>query len=105
MFLRNPAELGAVLAANPFPMAAEMRPNHMLVLFMDSVPEANSIATLATYDGPEKTKCIGKEVYIDYVNGVAGSKLTPARLEKALGHSGTARNWNTVRKLVEMTSD
>jgi uncharacterized protein (DUF1697 family) len=33
------------------------------------------------------------------------SKLTPAVLERALKVPGTARNWNTVTKLLEMAEN
>ncbi|MCY6382077.1 DUF1697 domain-containing protein [Hoeflea prorocentri] len=105
VFLRQPGELRDVLVANPMTEAAKLRPNHMLVLFMNSPPNEKQVQALAAHDGPETMKCIGKEAYIDYVNGVGRSKATPARLEKMLGRKGTARNWNTVTKLVEKTSD
>ena len=41
----------------------------------------------------------GREVFIDYLDSVGRSKLTPARLERLLGQPGTARNWNTLAKL------
>ncbi|MDA4848286.1 DUF1697 domain-containing protein [Hoeflea poritis] len=105
VFLRRPKELRSVMTDNPFASAAEMRPNHLLILFMDAAPTADQIKALEVYDGPEIIKCFGREAYIDYVNGVARSRATPARLEKMLGRSGTARNWNTVKKLVDRTSD
>ena len=103
VFLRQPGALSSVLAANPMAKAAKERPNHLLVLFMDSPPGEERIEALAKYEGPETIRCVGKEAYIDYVNGVACSKATPARLEKMLGRTGTARNWNTVKRLVEKT--
>ena len=103
VFLRRPEELGAVLRANPFPDAASERPNHMLVLFMATEPAADAIAALGALGGPERITVEGREAYIDYIEGVGQSKLTPARLERALGQSGTARNWNTVQRLVRET--
>lgn len=103
VFLRKPEELRDVLAANPLAEAAELRPNHLLVLFMDASPNKEQIEAATTYDGPETIRCLGREAYIDYVDGVGRSKATPARLEKLLGRTGTARNWNTVTKLVEKT--
>jgi uncharacterized protein (DUF1697 family) len=42
-------------------------------------------------------------LWIDYgLPGVAGSKLTPAWLDKACGSPTTGRNWNTVLKIGEM---
>jgi uncharacterized protein (DUF1697 family) len=43
----------------------------------------------------------GPEVYLYYPNGVGRSKLTNAFLENKLDVAGTARNWNTLKKLVE----
>ncbi len=51
--------------------------------------------------GPERLRGSGREIYIDYREGVARSKLSPAFLERVLQQSGTARNWNTLAKLCE----
>ena len=104
VFLRQPKDLRQVLLEDPFPEASIERPNHMLVLFMAMTPSPSHIAAVESFDEPERIKVHGREAYIDYRNGVAGSKLTPARLEKLLGRSGTARNWNTIEKLINETS-
>jgi uncharacterized protein (DUF1697 family) len=49
--------------------------------------------------GPERVAAEGRHLYIHYADGIGRSKLTTARIEKALGTRGTARNWNTVLKL------
>jgi uncharacterized protein (DUF1697 family) len=41
----------------------------------------------------------GRELYIVYPDGIGRSKLTIAVIERTLATRGTARNWNTVRKL------
>jgi uncharacterized protein (DUF1697 family) len=43
----------------------------------------------------------GPEIYLYYPNGVGRSKLSNAVLEGKLQTSGTARNWNTLVKLLE----
>jgi uncharacterized protein (DUF1697 family) len=43
----------------------------------------------------------GRHLYITYPAGMGPSKLTNALIERKLGTSGTARNWNTVRKIAE----
>lgn len=88
-----------VLALNPMPHAATARPNHLLVLFLDRAPDPDTARALLAHGGPEPVEVHGREVFIDYLDGVARSKLTPARLERLLGQPGTARNWNTVGKL------
>lgn len=104
VFLRQQRDLVQVLSENPFPESSAERPNQMLVLFMSEQPTSSEIAAVENVEGPEQIKVIGREAYIDYTNGVAGSKLTPSRLEKLLGRSGTARNWNTIEKLVDQAS-
>ncbi len=99
VFLRRPAELNHAISRNPFPDAALERPGKLLVCFMDGAVSATG---LADYRGPERFKAIGRELYVDYINGVGTSKLTPAVIERRLGQRGTARNWNTIAKLAEL---
>ena len=103
VFLRNAAELEAVLAANPFPRATAERPNHVLTLFLDTVPPEDGLAALRQHPGPERIESFGREVFIDYVEGVGRSKVTPALMERHLKQPGTARNMNTVRKLLDLS--
>lgn len=104
VFLRSAAELQAVIDANPLPDAAKQRPNHLLVSFMAKAPGKAEATAAMQHGGPETVILSGREVYVDYCNGVARSKLTPARLERLLGRSGTARNWNTLVRLVKASS-
>lgn len=43
-------------------------------------------------------------VYIDYGEGVQGSRLSASYLSRRLGVDGTARNWRTVTTLAQMAS-
>lgn len=93
VIIRSPAEMAAVLKANPFPKAA---PNRTVAIFLDAPPTADAIKTLKGLNGEELQ--LGKcEIYVHYGDGMADSKLViPA------AKSGTARNMNTVAKLVAM---
>ncbi len=72
-------------------------------MFLARVPDARAqSALLKEYKGPEMIEIRGPEVYLYYPNGVGRSKLTNAFLENKLDAAGTARNWNTLRKLVEL---
>lgn len=104
IFLRSPEDLQAILAANPFPDVAVERPDRLIVSFMNTAPTQTAAAAIAGHDGPERIAILGRDVFIDYLDGISASKLTPVRLERLLGQSGTARNWNTVRKLVQAAS-
>ena len=100
--IRTPRQLAQVIAGNPFAAAAAKRPNLLMVSFLDGHPPAAAAGALAAYGGPERLHLAGDHVYIDYAEGVARSKLTPAFFAKALGVPATARNWNTTNKLLEM---
>ena len=103
VILRTAAELRKVVAANPMPEEAQREPSHFIVVFLSDKPSASAMKALQDgYAGPEKMQLHGAELYIEYGSGMGTSKLTNVLIERKLGVTGTARNWNTVTKLVEM---
>jgi len=52
----------------------------------------------------EGYRLIGRELYQWLPGGVLGSSMSGWTWDRLLGRAGTARNWNTVRKLGELTS-
>lgn len=103
-FIRTPEQLEAALAANPFADAAAERPSSLMLVFLEAAPQdpATAAAALAKWTGPERLHLTGDHLYIDYVAGAGTSKLTAAFMERAVGVPGTARNWNTSKKLLEL---
>jgi uncharacterized protein (DUF1697 family) len=102
VILRTEAELRAVVANNPFETIRN--PGQLLVIFFDQAATAEAAAKLrANYKGPEIFHVKGREMYVDYVNGAGRSKLTHGLIERTLGVAGTARNWNTVTRLLALT--
>jgi uncharacterized protein (DUF1697 family) len=100
---RTPTQLADVIEGNPFPAAAAERPKLLHVTFLAGDPAADGVAALHS-DDLTKDSChvAGRHLYVDYVDGVHGSKLTPAYFERRLGVEGTARNWRTVVALAEL---
>lgn len=99
VMVRNPAELGEVIAANPYPDAVLDHPSHTLVTFhRDPFPQ-EALARLEP--GPERLCAIGRELYVDYLSqqGMRNSRLPQTMAKAKFPKVGTARNWNTVRKL------
>lgn len=95
VMVRTAEEIATVLAANPFPDRA---PNRTIVIFLDEPPPADTIARMVAQDGGEVVLG-GREIYVSYGESMASSKLKiPA------AKSGTARNINTVTRLVAMAS-
>jgi uncharacterized protein (DUF1697 family) len=77
-------------------------PSKLLVMFLADVPDASAQASLlAWHQGKEMVELRGPEIYLYYPDGVGRSKLSAAVIENHLNTSGTARNWNTLTKLVE----
>ena len=100
--IRTEDALARAIARNPFADAAKERPHLLLLVFLEGVPPAGAAEALARYEGPERLRLDRDQVYIDYREGVARSKLTPAFVGKALKLQGTARNWNTSNTLLGM---
>jgi uncharacterized protein (DUF1697 family) len=102
--LRTPGELRTIVGGNPFPEAAA-DPARLHVVFLAAVPERDALATLdPDRSPPDEFRARGSEIYVRYPNGSGRSKLTLDYFERRLGVRATARNWNTVTKLLELAS-
>lgn len=100
--IRRSDELQAIVAADPFPEASRIRPSEMCVCFLAARPGREGLARLDQYQGPERFAFVGEDLCVDYPDGVTGSTLMPGAIERRLGVAATARNWNTVRKLLAL---
>ena len=99
-FVRTAQEWQAVVAGNPFKTEATRDPGHLLLMCLKDAPAAPAVKALqAAISGREVLRAKGRHAYFVYPDGVGTSRLTNAVIEKKLGTSGTARNWNTVLKL------
>lgn len=91
VYVRTAQELSEVLADNPYPECQ--------VFFFDNSPGKSSLEKVVAPDGEELS--LGKrEVYVYYPNGMGKSRLKAPGLK-----DGTARNLNTLRKLLEMAEN
>jgi uncharacterized protein (DUF1697 family) len=104
VILRTLAEVASIVERGPL-LSPRADPSKLLVMFLSSVPNAAAQAALLkwhkTKEMPELLELRGPEIYLYYPDGVGRSKLTGAVIENKLDTSGTARNWNTLVKLVE----
>lgn len=97
--LRTQAEIRSAIARNPYPAEAENDPGHLIVVFLSAaLPSDEPLHKFALPH--EKFVVKGKEIYIHFGEGMGRSKLAESLTEKKLGVVPTARNWNTVNKLV-----
>lgn len=106
VIVRTPGELRDAVKRNPFPAAARDDPGHLLVTFLDKAPTTAAAAALAQWKhATEPHKVDGRELFIHYASGVGTSKFVGPTIEKTLATHGTARNWNTVGKLIKLAEE
>jgi uncharacterized protein (DUF1697 family) len=95
--VRTRAELARVVERDPLGKVAK---NPKL---LEQAPPAEVVRKLeATAVGKERVEQIGRELYAWHPDGVGRSKLATRMSGKGLSVKGTARNWTTVAKLLEL---
>jgi uncharacterized protein (DUF1697 family) len=106
VLVRNHDELEAIAHANPYLKGqAKAETSKLHVVFLDGSPPASSIARLDPKRSPgDEFTVAGHEIYLFHPNGYGRSKLSLDWFERGLGVAGTARNWNTLLKLIELTA-
>jgi uncharacterized protein (DUF1697 family) len=105
VFARTDLELKVIISANPFDVFATLDPGHLMAVFLKDAPDkAKAAALQAQIQGREQVVTGLRCLYATYPDGAGRSKLTMAVIERALGCRGTARNWNTVRRMAELTA-
>jgi uncharacterized protein (DUF1697 family) len=101
VLVRSRKQLADVVARDPLGKVAK-NSSRYLVSFLRSKPPAKVVRDLAAADvAPEQFVIEGREVYAWHPGGVQRSKVNKL-LAQRLGVTATARNWNTVTKLLEL---
>lgn len=105
-FLRAPEELADVAAYEPFPGQAPAPGVQALSVMFLKAPLAASArnALLALQTSTDEFHVHRREAYWLCQGRISDSKVTGARLERALGGPTTIRNVTTVRKLAAATA-
>lgn len=96
VLVRSGAELAGVLEGNPFAAAA---PDRTVAIFLDTPPPADALDSATGKQSEEMARGV-REIYVHYKDGIGRSKL-----KIAAAKNGTARNMNTVAKLLEMAQE
>jgi uncharacterized protein (DUF1697 family) len=105
VIIRTAAELEAILRNNPY-IARKADPAKLHVTFLAEQPEMNRSKSLnSDFGRPDELSIDGREVYLHCPNGYGTTKLNNTYLERRLAVPATTRNWKTVTKLRELTSE
>jgi len=102
VILRTTEQLRETIRHNPFLKAgAEEKMLH--VFFLADLPKAQDVGSLDPKRSPPDTFVVrGRDIYVNFPNGLARSKLTNNYFDSKLSTTSTARNWRTVLKLFEL---
>jgi uncharacterized protein (DUF1697 family) len=95
VFVRTAAEMRSVLERNPF---SDKDPKYTYAFFIHGKPPSDA-AQHARGQSVELLRLGKREIFVYYPAGMGRSKLRIPAAER-----GTARNMNTVAKLVEMSA-
>jgi len=97
--VRDRAEVAAAIADNPFAKDGEEKLVH--THFLEAQPsKAQFEKVMADNKTGERLAAGDRALYIDFVDGVADSKLVRPFLEKRLGCKGTARNLRSLKRIL-----
>jgi len=106
VLVRDGSELEEVLSRNPLKAAADDHPSHLLVTFHREPFPLEALDRLhAFHSGPEQLAAIGRELFIDYRDRdqMRASTLLASMRKARFPTVATARNWNTVTKIADLT--
>ena len=103
VIIRTLDEMKKIISANPFMEEPDFDPSKMAVLFLEFRPSEEQILKVAGIDyPPDKFRINGSEIYIYCPDGFGKTKLYTNFFEAKMKVTGTARNWRTLNKLIEM---
>jgi uncharacterized protein (DUF1697 family) len=102
VIVRTQQELAAAIERNPLTSVAD-DPKRLVVYFLSEPPDPAVVRELEDVDvAPERLAFEGREIYTWHPNGIQRSPVAKLLSDKRLGVTSTARNWNTVTKLLAL---
>jgi len=100
--VRSAAEVREAIEGNPFAATGDEQKVHTLFLSGEADPQAfERLAADHALRGPERLAIGPRSIYIDFVDGVGGSRLSNVFIERRLKLWGTARNIRSLRRILE----
>jgi uncharacterized protein (DUF1697 family) len=103
IIVKTKDELERIAASHPF----EQKDNHksLYITMLNNLPMENKIKDFMSIKSDvDKFIVKGDIVYSCYGDGYGKSKFTNNYIENKLCVSGTTRNWNTIKKMVELVN-
>lgn len=106
IIVKSAADWKRLVASNPFLTEAEAEPDRVGIRIMRDPLRPDLAEFLRPYQtSGERVALIDGHVWVHYPGQISLSKLAGQLTPKRMGGIGTARNWNTVKRLGEMVSE
>ena len=105
MIVRTARELAAVVKRNPLADVADDPKRYQVSFLSAKLAPAVKKQLEAADVAPERVAVHGREIYAWHPGGIQRSPLVKLLTDKKLGVTATARNWNTVTKLLELARE
>lgn len=103
VIVRTSAHWAEILNGNPFPDAAALEPNRVLLALSKETPKPGAAVALQNRAAAgERVEQVGDALWIHYASGIGRSKLSPDVLDKLVGSPVTGRNLRTVSRIAEL---
>lgn len=101
--IRTVSEINKVISDNPFFDEMNFDPSRLAVIFLYEMPSGEQVEKVKNVEyPPDKFKIIGKEIFIYCPNGFGKTKLYTNFFENKMKVRGTARNWKTIKNILEI---
>jgi uncharacterized protein (DUF1697 family) len=103
IMLASRRDWAKLIKGNPFPEAID-QPTTLHAFVLNRKPKPESVkALISRVTPPERVVVNGNILYFHVPLGFSNSKLPPV-IDRTLGVISTARNWNTVLKLMALAT-
>jgi uncharacterized protein (DUF1697 family) len=101
--VRTARDLRRVVEGNPFDMTG-VDGSRFLVVFLAGPAPLDRLAGIDRIAyAPDDFRAGEREIYAHFPDSIRNSKLAAQLTDRRLGVAATARNWNTVTKLLELS--
>ncbi len=102
---RTKEEIERVITESPFVKNKQIDLKKLHVTFLSELPKKENVESINKSEfSPDEFFIKGKEIYLHIPESYGETKLSNKFFENKLKVTATTRNWNTVNKLLEMTS-
>jgi uncharacterized protein (DUF1697 family) len=99
---RSPEDLQTALRQHPFEV---IEPKFSYIVPLTAIPTSEAVDRAREVEtGDDEWALIGADIHARYANGAGRAELDLNKVLRRLGVQGTARNLNTVQKLIEMAA-